>query len=239
MKIFKEKVLAGVAALFLVMSFQSQAALEGYNSCSGATSCLIAPEDTALPTSISANPDDGKLVSWNEQQNVTLENNLYIDNVADPTASYIGKDANGTYIKAGTVISSHYVQWDGIKGTEGQLVKAQLDFDGDVMGFISSDSGLAATDSLLGLGGLEYLDFEFRGLESNDKIKFGVGGDASIVDIAWKAYTPGDWARVITAYTPLIASAADLAPVSVPSTLFLFSVGLLGLRLRNGWSTPA
>lgn len=211
---------AGTAALY---SAGVGATLIGYNSCTGANSCLVAPDDASIPNPIVSNPNDGILLGWDEQQNVTLSENLYVNRVADPTATFIGSDSRGYYIEAGTIVSSHYFQWDPGSGSS-RRVSATLNFDSDIFGFITSDRNLFDSDAQLGLTGYDYADFGARGLEGGDTTDFAPGGDSSLVDINWLASSPGDWTRLLTAYSP----AADDDPTSVPEpgTLGLFGFGL-------------
>lgn len=207
----------------------SQATLIQYDSCTGANACLIAPDDTPIPNPIAQNPNNGLLLGWNEVQNFTLTNNLYIDRVADDTASFVGQDSNGYYIIAGTVVSSHYFQWDPGSGSNSR-VNATLKFDSDIFGFIYSDTNLENSDDALGLPGFDYADFGLRGLESADITNFSPGGDNSSVDISWQASSPGDWTRLITAFSPT----APPSSIPEPTSLLLFALGLLGLsRLRK------
>ncbi len=205
----------------------AQATLIGYNNCTGANACYKAPGDTALPNPIQKNPNNGLLIGWDEKQNVTLANNLYVNRVADPSASFVGQDINGKYyIKSGTIVASHYFQWDPGQGSNAR-VTAQLAFDSDIFAFITSDMNLFASDAELGLTGFDYKDFGLRGLESGDTTNFAPGGNQKLVDISWRASSPGDWTRLITAYSP----AGGPATVPEPASLALLGLGLLGIGL--------
>lgn len=210
----------------LLYAANSHATLIQYDTCTGANSCLIAPDDAPIPNPISPNPNNGTLLGWNEVQNFQLTNNLYVDRVADDTASFVGQDNNGYFIIAGTVVSSHYFQWDPGSGSNSR-VDATLNFDSDIFGFIYSDNNLFDSDDALGLPGFDYADFGLRGLESNDVTNFSPGGDNSLVDISWNAGSPGDWTRLITAFSP----GAPPASIPEPTSLLLFAMGLLGLSL--------
>lgn len=227
--------IVGVAFLG-VLSLQAHATLLGYNTCDGANACLVAPGDAAIPNPIVANPNNGVLLGWDEKQNVTLTTNLYVDRVANASASFIGSDTAGTYIEAGTVVSSHYFQWDPGSGSN-RRVTAQLDFDSDIFAFITSDSNLFDSDSVLGLNGFDYADFGLRGLESGDTTDFGPGGDDSLVDISWRASSPGDWTRLITAFSPGGEGSGDPSPPAVsvpePGSAILLAVGFLALFSRR------
>ena len=170
-----------------------------------------------LPFTLTANfSDDQKLYVWDEVQNFTLPGNLYVDRVADVTADFIGGSSGSYYIKAGTIVSSHYVQWDPAPT---KTVKARLEFDSDIFAFITADQRLFNSDSWLGLTGITYGDFGNRGLETGDGTNFNSG----MVDIDWAASNPGDWTRLITAYSP------GGEPIPEPATMLLLGSGLVGL----------
>jgi len=227
MFIGKKLLIAALCSVFVTTA--ANATLIQFDTCVGANACKIAPNEAPIPNPITANPNAGILLGWNELQNVTLTENLYIDRVADPSASFVAQDSNGYYIIAGTIVSSHYIEWDPGAGSS-NTVKATLNFDSDIFGFITSDDNLANSDAALGLTGYDYADFGLRGLESNDVTNFSPSGDNSLVDIKWKASSPGDWTRLITAFSP----SAPPSEIPEPATLLLFGLGLLGLaRLKK------
>ena len=80
---------------------------------------------------------------------------------------------------------------------------------------------MAASD-FLGLPGINYGDFSFRGLESNDSANYNGGS----VDINWTASNPGDWTRLITAFSP---GGGGTQPLPEPTTMLLVGIGLIGL----------
>ncbi len=213
MNILKTIILTGVT-LSLFISFSANATITGFSSCSGANSCDVT---TTPPNPIAQDPNNGILLAWNEVQNITLTEKLYVDRVFDNSASFVGNDSGGLFLKAGTIISSHYFQWDPGNGSNTR-VNATINTDSQVFAFITASQKLFDTDALLGLPGLDYADFGLRGLESGDTTLFN--GDA--VTISWNASSPGDWTRMLTAFSPT-------AVVPAPAAIWLFMPGLLGL----------
>lgn len=232
------RIFASFAAFIclVVFSIPAHSTLLGYNSCEGANACLIAPEEAPIPNPIVANPNDGVLLGWDEKQNVTLTENLYVNRVADPSADFIGTDSVGVFIEAGTVVSSHYFQWDPGNGSSSR-VTSQLNFDSAIFAFITSDANLFGSDDALGLDGFDYANFGLRGLEGGDTTNFAPGGDDSLVDISWSASSPGDWTRLVTAFSPGGDDSDDPLPPAVsvpePASMMLLSLGLLGLTIRS------
>lgn len=153
---------------------------------------------------------------------MTLTQDLRVDRVFDATASFVTDAGGGDFlIKAGTIVSSHYLQWDPGNGSSAS-VETTISLDSQVFAFITADQNLFASD-FLGLPGLDYNDFTLRGLEGNDTTAFN-GTD---VDIDWTASSPGDWTRLITAFSPT----AEVPVIPVPASLPLLAAGLGGLAL--------
>jgi len=214
------KIVITSITLLLSLSFSVQATIVSFSRCLGANSCEV----TATPPNpIAVNPNNGILLGWNEVQNLTLTSKLYVDRVFDNTASFVGSDTNGLFLKAGTIVSSHYFQWDPGNGSSSR-VNATIETDSQVFAFITNTQKLFDTDALLGLTGLDYADFTLRGLEGGDTTVFSGGA----VDIGWSASSPGDWTRMVTAFSP--------SAVPVPAAFWLFAsgfIGLIGLRKKE------
>ncbi len=207
--------LAGAAALY---AGAAEATIVGFSACSGANSCeyTLPPPDPVVQ-----NPNNGILLGWDEVENHTLTTDLRVDRVFDSNASFVEADPGGGFvIKAGTIVSSHYFQWDPGNGSNSR-VTATIDFDSQIFAFITADQKLFDSDAALGLPGIDYNDFTLRGLESQDSTAF----NGTSVDISWNASSPGDWTRLITAFSP--------AAVSEPSALAVFGLGLLVVGLRG------
>ena len=127
-----------------------------------------------------------------------------------PTSALGQGTAGAGTIAAGTSISSHYVFFDPNNSTS-QI--GTVLFDGAILGIITRTAQLLASDFLGNQPAVTYLNPALRGLESNDKA--GVTQDlmAMILNpneltVNWRASTPGDYIRVITAASPVPVPAA-------------------------------
>ena len=204
----------------LFVSLIANATLIQLSNCTGANTCTIT---TTPPNPIVQNPNNGLLLAWDEVQNFTLTQDLVVDRVFDVNASFIQDIGGGQFIiKAGTIVSSHYLQWDPGNGSDGR-VNATIELDSQAFAFITSDQALFNSD-FLGLPGLDYADFGLRGLEGGDTTDFN-GPD---VDISWAASSPGDWTRLITAFSP----GGTPSGIPEPGTLLMLSICLLYLARR-------
>ena len=140
----------GVCAAFVLCSIAttSHATLIDISPCNTDAAAVVACEVTTTPPNpVQPNPNDGLLLAWDEQQNITLTSDLRVDRVADASAPFIRQEGGAFYIIAGTVVSSHYVQWDPL-GSSG-TVEATVNLDSTVYGFITNTGRLADTDDLL------------------------------------------------------------------------------------------
>ena len=209
------------AAALTIAATQAHATLVEITDCTNAVACDIVVPVT--PYTVSQNPDDGKLIAWNEVQNYTLLQDLAVDRVADESAPFITKISNNNFlIKAGTIVSSHYVQWDNLPGTNNN-VQATITLDSPIFAFITADQKMFNSD-FLGLAGVDYNDFGLRGLEAGDDTVF----DGNSVNIDWSATSPGDWTRLITAYSP-----GGQVPVPAALPLLLGGMGVRGFAARR------
>ncbi|GGE40671.1 hypothetical protein GCM10011360_30320 [Primorskyibacter flagellatus] len=211
------------AAALTIAATQAHATLVNLGDCNGTvgTTCVIT---STPPNPVSTNPNNLSLVAWDELQNFVLTEDLRVDRVFDETASFVTTAPGGDfYIKAGTIVSSHYLQWDNDSGLGVDRIQTTISLDSQVFAFITADQNLFNSD-YLGLPGLDYADFGNRGLESGDTTVFN-GTD---VDIDWAATSPGDWTRLITAYSP-----GGEVPVPAALPLLIGGMGVLGFAGRR------
>lgn len=202
---FAVALLAASQAQATVLGFEARSD-NGVNDCvtTATNGCFVVTETTspAIPNPVMQNPNAGQLLVWDEVQNHTLTQALLVDRVADPSASFVTAVSGGFEIAAGTVVSSHYAQWDPGNGSQSRVDTA-LVFDSDIFAFITNTQKLFDSDDPLARPGIDYNDFGLRGLESGDTTEYG--SDLSRVDISWNASSPGDWTRIITAFSPAAA----------------------------------
>lgn len=210
------RIVTAAAALAAVISFcyQADAVVLGFPSCTATGGCVI---ESNPPNPVTQDPNDNALRVWEERQNVTLTEDLRVDRIADPGNPVVGGSAGNWVIKSGSIVSSHYIQYDGPR------MQAQIEFDSVIFAIITADQKLFDSD-FLGLPGLDYNDFINRGLETNDTTTFS----DRFVDVNFTTTSPGDWMRLITAFSPT----AEARETPAPAALGLFALGLAALRRR-------
>ncbi|KHT63344.1 hypothetical protein RJ45_13210 [Photobacterium gaetbulicola] len=198
-----------------VYATQTGATVIGFSNCTsdGTISCAVT---NTPPNPVVVDTNDGVLLVWDEVQNYTLLNDLAVDRVFDPGASFISGGPGNYFIAAGTVVSSHYVQWEPL-GSEIATANATIDFDSQIFAFITSDQKLFDSDIVLGKPGVNYNNFTNRGIEPGDTTDF----NGNSTDISWLAGSPGDWSRLITAYSPTV-------DVPEPASTMFLGLSVLG-----------
>jgi len=142
------------------------------------------------------------LFGFDEDQNILLSAPLVVDVGTSP-------------IPAGTTVASHYVFFD--PGPT-QHVIGTVDFDSDVLAIITTTVHLADSDFLANTG-VNYLNPGARGLEAGDSVT--ISGPRQILFDTF-ASSPGDYVRVLTAFSPTAA-------VPEPGSIALLGGGLAGL----------
>lgn len=153
------------------------------------------------------NFDTANLYGFDEEQNINL--------VADLDVNILAGTSGAGVITAGTTVASHYIFFDPLQSNS-QI--GSILFDSVILGIITSKNNLSASDHLVN-NDVTYKNPSLRGLEAGDTVSI-VGSYTMNVD--WTASSPGDYVRVLTAYSP------GVSEVPVPAALFLFAPALLG-----------
>jgi hypothetical protein len=125
------------------------------------------------------------LFEFDEDQNILLTAPLVVNVGSSP-------------IPAGT-IASHYVFFD--PGPTLHVI-GTVDFDADILGIITTTNDLAASDFLANTG-VNYLNPANRGLEVGDAVT--ISGPRQLL-FETVASSPGDYVRVLTAFSPTAAT---------------------------------
>ena len=154
------------------------------------------------------------LYAFNEDQNTAiLDNPLNVDVLASTGLA-------GT-LAVGTIVASQYVFFDpefAVRQT------GWVEFDADILALITSAANLDASDYLANTG-VNYLSSALRGLEGNDSVSIDALNPKR-VNVDWRAGSPGDYIRVLTAYSP---GAGTPTQVPEPGTFLLMAAGLVGV----------
>jgi hypothetical protein len=132
----------------------------------------------------------------------------------------------GGSVAAGTQVASHYIFFDPATTNPAGHIIGTVDFDSDVLGIITS-SGLLNVSDILANTGVTYLNPGLRGLEAGDSAT--ISGARQITFDTF-ASSPGDYVRVITAFSP---GATVPEPVSVALVL----AALAGAGIARGRSS--
>ncbi|RSL15156.1 putative secreted protein with PEP-CTERM sorting signal [Edaphobacter aggregans] len=146
------------------------------------------------------------LYGFDEDQNILLTAPLVVNVGASP-------------IPAGTVVASHYIFFD--PGPTQEVI-GTVTFDSQVLGILTSTETLAASDFLAHTG-VNYLNPTDRGLEAGDSVTIS-GPDSILFDTV--ASSPGDYVRVLTAFSP---GGAEAAAAPEPGSVALVGSGLVAL----------
>jgi hypothetical protein len=203
------------------------------------------PALVAAPATVEqeANTDNTLVKVFDEQQGVALAAPLAYDQLT--TLSDSGS------IPTGTVVDSHYVHFDNTGTAPGRRGVGEISFACPVLGLITQDTNLAASDSILGAIGTAYpVGLSFRGLEQGTG---GVGdypsrdwtlqdiislSDADTLFVDLQVFNVLDQLRVVT--TAAQATVVDLIAgqhYDVGDITVWFDEGTLFVKLQtaDGW----
>ncbi len=206
-----------IAVLGLVGLFSSQASatiVSGVvTSGSGSFVKLTTPFTESTPdNTVGSNTfQNTNLYGFDEGQNIAITADINVDILADGMGGSSGAGA----VLSGNTVASHYIFFDPA-GSASQVGRVQ--FDSDIFAIITSTGNLAASDFLIN-NMVTYLNPTLRGLETGDNVF--ISGIREIT-VNWTASSPGDYVRVLTAFSPA-------AVVPVPAAAWLFGTFLFGL----------
>ena len=159
------------------------------------------------------------LYGFDEEQNIVLPGMLNVDDLADGLGGGMGAGS----LAAGTLAASHYIFFDP---GPSQSMEGTIEFDADILAVIFGRDNLLASDGLANTG-VVYLNPTLRGLEAGDTVT--ITGLRTIA-LDWTASTPGDYIRVLTAFSP---GAQNAVPEPVTATLGALGLGALAMATRR------
>ena len=155
-----------------------------------------------------------------EQKSLILPQDIEANHVAPGTDMTDHGDVDGV-IPAGTMVNSHYLSFDPATNPGSAIASGlmQITFDWPIIGVLTANAQLNASDLILGANGTTYLDGNV-GLEAGDDM-LTISADRKTLWITMNASSNNlDQIRVLTA-------------VPEPATLSLLGLGLLPILRRR------
>ncbi|WP_457420105.1 PEP-CTERM sorting domain-containing protein [Roseateles sp. P5_E7] len=149
------------------------------------------------------------LFGFDESQNIEL------------TSAALDLDIGAT-IAIGTKVASHYIFFDPANTNPTAHIIGTVDFDSDVLGIITS-TGLLLLSDILANTGVTYQNPGLRGLEAGDTVAI-----SGVRQISFDTFasSPGDYVRVITAFSPG-------AVIPEPASIALVLAALAGVGIAR------
>jgi hypothetical protein len=168
------------------------------------------PNPMGAPNSVGNNTfQSPNLYGFDEDQNIVLSAALPVDVGSSP-------------LPAGTTVASHYIFFD--PGPVQSMI-GTVDFNSDVLALITSTTNLANSDFLANTG-VNYLNPGARGLEGGQDSVTISGPRQILFNVV--ASSPGDYIRVLTAFSP-----PDEVVIPEPGSTALLGLGLSGLAVLS------
>lgn len=174
---------------------------------------LVAPFSESIPDNTVGedNLQSPNLFAFDEDQNIVLGADLNVDILAST--------GNAGVLTAGTTVASHYVFFDPATRSN---IRGRVNFNSPIVAIIFGRDNLIASDFLLN-NDVTYLSPNLRGIEGDDEISLV---DFNSIRFRTTASTPGDYVRVLTAFSPDIQ-------IPAPAAIALFGLGLAVIGLRR------
>ncbi len=207
------RTLFAAAIALAAMSIPASATIIGGSITSGAPGAqfikLTVPFTASTPDNTVGNNNfqSINLYGFDEDQNIVLPGPLNVDVVPSGPLT----------LPVNSTVASHYIFFDPATTTS---INGTVDFDSDVVAIITSTGNLLASDFLANTG-VNYLNPTLRGLEAGDSVT--ISGVRQI-RFNTSAGTPGDYVRVLTAYSP------GAVPEPGTAALFLAAFGIAAVR---------